>query len=150
MKVGFTGTRNGMTAAQYSEFCVVIKNIIEEMTEFHHGDCVGSDYESHNAVHKISNLSDSSVIMHIHPPSNSSLRAWCDKGIIKQHTPKLYLVRNHDIVEAVDFMIATPAQMTEKLRSGTWSTIRYARLLRVDLCIIYPDGSIKGRVGLNE
>ena len=37
-----------------------------------------------------------------------------------------YLERNKNIVNAVDFIIAAP-DGPEKVRSGTWSTVRYAK-----------------------
>ena len=40
------------------------------------------------------------------------------------------LVRNRNIVRAVDIMIAAPATDKEELRSGTWATVRYCRQAR--------------------
>ena len=40
--------------------------------------------------------------------------------------PKPYLDRNRDIVDACEVLLATP-DGPERLRSGTWSTVRYAR-----------------------
>lgn len=54
--------------------------------------------------------------------------------------PKPYLVRNKDIVNASEGMLAAP-RGPEELRSGTWSTIRYARKCRKKVLIMWPDGS---------
>jgi len=149
MKIGFTGTQEGMTSEQYSELAVVIKTLIVQTTEAHHGDCDGSDEEFHECVVKTASfLGDANILMGIHPPINESKRAFCASGHIKMYPPKEYLDRNHDIVDIVDFMIATPKEMEEVLRSGTWATIRYSKKTHKDLCIIYPDGTIDGRVGV--
>jgi len=149
MIVGFTGTQNGMTSAQYSELALVIRRLTKTMTEFHHGDCIGSDFEFHECVVKTASFSgDVPIVMGIHPPINESKRAFCNSGNIRMYLPKDYLDRNHDIVDAVDLMIATPEQMFEVLRSGTWATIRYARKRGIDVCIIYPDGSKSGAIGI--
>jgi len=41
--------------------------------------------------------------------------------------PTPYLSRNRAIVDETEMLIATPAEFTEQQRSGTWSTVRYAR-----------------------
>lgn len=59
--------------------------------------------------------------------------------------PAPYIVRDHAIVDEVQFLIGCPRKDIEELRSGTWATIRYARKQRRNLnCIIliYPDGGI--------
>jgi len=111
--------------------------------EFHHGDCIGADEQSHELMQEYV----SQII--IHPPINGSKRAFCKKsdwGDPKILDPKEYIARNHDIVNAVDLMIATPAEFDEQLRSGTWATIRYAKKIKRDLVIIYPDGSKEERI----
>ncbi len=52
------------------------------------------------------------------------------------------MVRDKDIVNPAERMIAAPAGTTEELRSGTWATIRYARKKKVPLSIVWPDGTI--------
>ena len=73
-----------------------------------------------------------------HPPTNPHLRAYTTSDITLD--PADYLVRNRAIVDAADVMIACP-DGPERLRSGTWATIRYARKVGKDLCVIGPDGS---------
>ena len=55
---------------------------------------------------------------------------------------KPYLDRNKDIVLETQTLVATPAETTEQLRSGTWSTVRYARKLKRPAVLILPDGTI--------
>ena len=49
----------------------------------------------------------------------------------------------YEIVDESDFLIGTPKGFCEELRSGTWSTIRYARKKGMEITIVYPDGSVK-------
>jgi hypothetical protein len=55
--------------------------------------------------------------------------------------PEPPLDRNKKIVFDSDEMIAAPSG-PEVLRSGTWSTVRYARKTRKKITVIYPDGSL--------
>ena len=48
IKIGFTGTRNGMDEEQLKEFERIIKS--KHVDEFHHGMCVGSDKQAHDFV----------------------------------------------------------------------------------------------------
>lgn len=51
------------------------------------------------------------------------------------------LVRNKDIVESTDVLLACP-KGPEELRSGTWSTVRLARKQGKRVVIFWPDGSV--------
>jgi hypothetical protein len=121
MKIGFTGTSQGMSEWQKAQLRIKIAHL--GLIEFHHGDCVGADAEAHEIV---------SVFFYnkivIHPPLNTSKEAFCqirDGGEIRP--AKDYLTRNHDIVDETDLLIAAPLTTEEVLRSGTWATIRYAK-----------------------
>jgi Na+-transporting NADH:ubiquinone oxidoreductase subunit NqrF len=133
MKVGFTGTQEGMTEKQKQYFDALISKA--DIKEFHHGDCIGADTDAHNIISKRKEIQ-----IHIHPPDNDSKRAYNESDYVYEHKP--YLERNHDIVDAVDVMIATPKTEQEELRSGTWATIRYARKAGKKLIIISPKGGI--------
>lgn len=131
-QVGFTGTRDGMTDRQKRSFSKLIEVI--GVSEFHHGDCVGSDTEAHDII--VNN--EKSIAIHIHPPKNSSMRAFNKSEHI--HEEKEYLERNRDIVDATSILIATPKTCMEKQQSGTWTTIRYAQKANKLTFIIKPDG----------
>ena len=100
--------------------------------EFHHGDCIGSDAEAHDIALSLG------FYMVIHPPINESKRAFRTGHILKR---KSYLIRNRGIVDSTDRLLATPNEDYERLRSGTWSTIRYAKKCGKLVTIIFPDGS---------
>ena len=140
MEVGFTGTREGMTELQEKKFLEVIAKI-ENVTEFHHGDCIGSDEKAHDIVHSLNVVDEEKETkIFVHPPSYTKFRANCKGDIILK--PDEYLDRNRDIVESCDTLIATPRDR-EELQSGTWSTVRWARQKDKDVIVIYPDGKIE-------
>ena len=60
----------------------------------------------------------------------------------KIEKPKDYLVRNKDIVDQSKILIACPETAYEKSRSGTWSTINYAKRKKRKILIIFPSGNI--------
>lgn len=137
--VGFTGTRQGMTAAQKETLQREFLSLDYSLDEwwFHHGDCVGSDEQAD----RIARAHGAKIWMH--PPKNPVYRAYIGLDARKDKiVPELpYIERNKKIVECAQRMIATP-DGAEKIRSGTWSTIRYAKRLNKDLVVIMPDGSI--------
>jgi hypothetical protein len=118
MRVGFTGTSEGMSESQRNQLREWLSTHAP-ITEFHHGDCVGADHEAH----QIAIAYD--IDIYIHPPENASKRAWCG-GAVHIYPTKPYLARNHDIVDLTDVLIVAPKTDTEELRSGTWATYRYA------------------------
>lgn len=129
MVVGFTGTQDGMTKTQLYSFIEVLDGT--DIAKFHHGDCWGADAQAHHLVRA---LTQASIITH--PPSNSQKRAFVEADDILPC--KDYLKRNRDIVDACDVLIATPKTREEERRSGTWSTVRYARNKKKKVIIIYP------------
>jgi len=132
-RVGFTGTQIGMSPAQFHAFCRVYKNLAP--TEFHSGDCIGSDEEAHDFAES------QGAWTVIHPPDDSSKRAFCKGDEIRP--PKPYLERNNDIVSDSECMIAAPRQFKEVRWSGTWATIRYARKAGRKIFIIFRDGNVE-------
>lgn len=132
LKVGFTGTKNGTTHSQIRSFRLLTG--LMDIDEFHHGDCVGADEQSHEI------LKDRVGSMIIHPPIDPKYRAWCVGDYMWEE--KDYLKRNEDIVNNSDVLIACP-RGTEEVRSGTWSTIRFAVKLRKTVIIINREGLIE-------
>jgi hypothetical protein len=135
LKVGFTGTQRGMTPEQRKTLTSLFR--VLSFDEFHHGDCVGADAEAFSLVHSFT----SSRIV-VHPPLNTSKRAFTTH-YDESRPERDYLDRNHDIVDETDLLIATPSEPTERLRSGTWATVRYARKSKKDVILVFPNGSLE-------
>lgn len=132
--IGFSGTQEGMTDAQFHAIADFIADNKHFVTA-HHGDCIGADRDFHTIV----DIYDFWTIGH--PPINPSKRAFCNFDQVRE--PKDYLVRNKDIVNESEFMIIAPRGFEEELRSGTWSTARYARDRQVHGLIFWPNGSVE-------
>lgn len=106
-----------------------------KVDSIHHGDCIGADVDFLVIGSEFTND------VKVHPPKKELFRANSTMGVILP--AKEYLQRNKDIVDSSDLLIACPSGTEERLRSGTWSTLRYAKNKGKKYLIIYPDG-IKG------
>lgn len=150
MLIGFTGTQSGLVSFQLEKVAEILQ--VKLCSEFLHGDCIGAD----EMANKIA-LDCGVKQFTIYPPDNPKKRAFCfDKEHLTKHlrqiTPYLirdginvrwmpiepYLKRNKAIVDACTFLIACPKEHRHSVRSGTWSTIRYAWKTKKDLVIIPP------------
>ena len=113
MVIGFTGTRNGMSAAQRRQFGDVIAWLIRacearlEPISFHHGAAPGADTEAAEIAAAAPYVQIIKVVPH--PAGRDPL------------------ARNRDIARLCSLLIAAPDRDQEEQRSGTWATIRYAR-----------------------
>lgn len=136
--IGFTGTRNGMTPEQQTRVSLLLLKL--GATDLHHGDCIGADDQADQIGRELG------LTIYIHPPDNPKLRAWCNKrptGETWTETPpQPYLKRNRAIVDCSRAMVATPKEGAETTHSGTWSTIRYARVKRRPVHIVWPDRTV--------
>lgn len=135
IEIGFTGTRLGMTIAQHAALVKIMLSYHKMSGTFkwHHGVCVGADEQCHN----LATIFD--FYIQGHPPLDERYQATLH-GFDIMSIPKDYIVRNHEIVDACSILIATPKEMKEVIRSGTWATIRYAKGTGVKVVRIDPFG----------
>ncbi len=132
MKIGFTGTRLGLTNRQLSTLAFYMSKA--GISEGHHGLCVGAD----EAFHGFASQLGWRIVGH--PGTDLKWRANLD-GFSTCWTPRPNLARNADILSETEWLFACP-EGPERLRSGTWSTVRKARKLGRPITIIWPDGSV--------
>lgn len=141
MDIGFTGTRWGMGDIRIPIVTYIADKL--KVSKVAHGMCIGSDTDFHNLIRAMKRK----VWIKGHPPIIKSLFSDLECDEIAE--PKDYLERNKDIVNENEILIATPNEFTEKLRSGTWATIRYARKVIKSgkgkckkLYIVFPNGKV--------
>ena len=146
MIIGISGTRKGLTEAQSISIIQYLTSLRSqhEYLELHHGDCIGADENVHIVC--IENKLVNKII--IHPPTNSSLRAYTENITANDITievteDKDYLERNKDIVNMATIIIVCPKNADEELRSGTWSVYRTAKKQNKTIGLITPDGKIE-------
>jgi hypothetical protein len=131
--LGFTGNRHGLARRQQDALCMALIGFREGGAEWmHNGDCVGSDEYAGKIWHALGGR------INLWPPDVDRHRAHLEAEVTEH--PKSYLARNRDIVNSCTVLIATPRERVEQQRSGTWSTIRYARMVGRPIMIIFPDG----------
>lgn len=132
IKVGFTGTRRGMTGSQWASLTALLKAFCQryDRVEFHHGQCIGADEEAASIAKELGCWIVS------HPPTNQ--KAISNFAFDEARAPRPYLQRNNGIVNEADVVLAAPGEIEEQLRSGTWATIRYARRSGKPAEILYP------------
>ena len=131
-----TGTKKGMTEPQFNTFINLTENLFDKYGKFfRHGDCIGVDWEAGEIV--ASNHPEVKII--IHPPTKYKYRAFSENYDVMLPEDD-YLVRDHKMVDAADFVVGVPKDFHEELRSGTWATLRYAKKIKRNHMIIWPDG----------
>jgi hypothetical protein len=133
--VSFTGTSRGMNKIQFAKVSEFLFNNVDRFDLAIHGDCIGADAEFHT-ICKVLN-----VPIDIHPCDITHFRAFCEGfRVFPIDKP---LTRNKTMIDKADLTLATPFENQEVLRSGTWSSIRYAKKKDKMLIIFYPDGRIE-------
>lgn len=134
--LGFTGSKDRITDKQVSALTALLKTLRDKgFLWMHNGDCITSDATAGRVWQKLKGK------LYLHPPIKGTYRAHLTAEITCE--PRDYLTRDRHIAESSHTMIATPQTSYEETRSGTWTTVRYARKLRRRIYIIFPDGTIK-------
>ena len=151
--IGMTGSRYGIDKRALNRFEQFLQKEFHLIEKCRHGDCQGADTIFHNKIIEFnsSDKYENQAKIIIHPPNIPILRSYCgfkedkvtpiDDPNIKSLRVRPFLDRNKHIVDKSDMLLAFPRMMEEELRSGTWSTIRYARKKNKALKIFYPDGT---------
>jgi len=136
MKIGVTGTREGMTPYQANEVQAVLNGImimcqLDNITpELHHGDCRGVDVEAAAIAKEIG------YIIVCHPPKSTEQQGFFGGDEVRE--PAGYLQRDRAIVDSTDSLLVVPLQMTWQPRGGTWYTHDYAVKRDKVVTMFYP------------
>jgi hypothetical protein len=134
MSVGFSGTQEGMTIEQRVAVCELLDDVPAKDRTLHEGDCIGADIE----CCRIAKALGFRIVCH--PPLDSTKRAFFPAD--ETWARREYMERNQDIAKmATRLFLATPKDMQETLRSGTWSAVRRARRFQRKIIIVFPDGT---------
>lgn len=120
---------------------------VHEIQEVHHDNCIGADEQFSSIVIDIfydyNDFEDDEPRPReiAHPtyfPSMQNQNSLADVIL----DPKPPLERNKDIVNVCDILLAAP-KGPEEQRSGTWSTVRYARKVGKPVVIFWPNGEVE-------
>jgi len=137
-RLGFTGSRKGMTDDQESALRQELRDLLDEYgteaLEAHHGDAIGADSQFHTICQELN------IPVVIHPSKDQKDRAFCE-GARAERLPQKFRQQSESIVNSSDVLIAAPDGFHERLRgSGTWMTVRIARTAEKTRVICFPDG----------
>lgn len=140
MKLGFTGTRRGMTDDQLDTLWSWVSFVKQEIDEIHFGLCRGADAQFYHML--LAAIPEVIVIGHPCNLTDQQLVLPCDE----LRPVKDPLDRNHDIVDESTFLIGAPGTYTNVLRSGTYSCLRYAAKQEAEFFMILPNGKISTEI----
>lgn len=141
MKLGFTGTRNKPTDAQLRQLLSFLRGSGDDdyIEALHHGACVGADLAAHQYAFSLE------MPIVVHPPIKEAYLAF---QCLEPHPNvtvlerKPYFVRNRDIVDAADRLLAVP-DGPRRPDSGTWHTINFAMYRQMPITVCWPDGRME-------
>lgn len=138
-RIGFTGSRKGMTEDQQEAIRLQLSELIEEHPDeelqAHHGDAIGSDAQFHAACQRLK------LPVVIHPSTDQKERAFCE-GAKVTNEPVEFAEQTSALVNLCQILLAAPDGFKERWRgSGTWMTIRAARKSGMTIVICYPNGT---------
>lgn len=137
MRIGITGTREGMNSRQRKQVQEALHALAYEASRdgivphFHHGDCRGVDVEAAAIARELG------FVIVSHPPVFTETRGYYGGDI--EHGPKGYLERDRDIVDACDLLLVVPLQDKWQPTGGTWYTHDYAVRVGRPVSMFYPN-----------
>lgn len=133
-----TGSRYGMSEAQEQAIHSAIgEGVLDEFTDFHHGDCVGVDQQMYEIVSERL----PGVKIHKHPALVSEFWRANTQTAHMEYDRIKPLLRNAHMVSLSSLVLAFPQSMANRI-GGTWFTINYAIDVKKNLRVIDPDGIV--------
>ena len=136
MILGFTGTRLGTRPAQTAAIHWFMHRL--RPSRLVHGGASGADMVAHGIAESLG-----IPVIWIYPGDTRSSAVWAGmRAGIEIYPPLPPLERNRVMVKQIHGLLACPKSDTEELRSGTWSTVRYARAAGVPVYLIRANGKI--------
>lgn len=144
MNVAFTGIRTPSDA-----YVEAIWDTIyfwpHHVDKFVSGCAYGVDTETANAVVNYWPGARLHLVVPARPCNKSLIRLSKLPQVSVEHMPSgtTYLDRNDRMIELADYLIAFPRNFEEKLRSGTWATIRRARTKGIPICMVDENGEVR-------
>lgn len=156
MILGFTGTRKGLTPAQRAQLpsVLVVQPLLKSSDGMFgidpirtlHGGAAGADQEFHDWLMEATPWMSVPPLIEIYPTEDRA-QLWYSRDSRQVnwcvHPGSDPLTRNRIIATRCDALLACPAEATEQLRSGTWSTVRYARKASKPVTLLLPDGKVR-------
>lgn len=139
MIIGFTGSRKGMSDSQCKAFAELL--FTKGVTELHHGCCIGADAQAHALARRLK------IKIIGYPPLNSKfINETCLSDCDEVKEPQEYMQRNRNIVTSTELLVVGPDK-PEYLRSGTWSTKRFAAIIKKPFYVLPLEDNILGLMG---
>ena len=137
MRLYFCGTKYGMTMQQKLKVQEFLVNKKDEIKNIRHGDLIGGDEEFHRMCYVFRQQNKITV----HPPKQRCYRALCKAPRIEEPADS----RNRIIImcKKSDTLLATPHSFVENIRTGCWQAIRLAREHKLNIILVFPDGTIE-------
>lgn len=137
VQIGFTGTQVGANIFQIA----TLQDFLARQPNFvgRHGVCVGADMAFDYSARAALNFEH----MELHPCNLLDKRCQVPQAPRDVWHPSLGpLQRNEIIVAKSDFLVAAPKEDHMILRSGTWTTVRYALKAGKKVHVILPNGAL--------
>jgi hypothetical protein len=138
MRIGFSGTRKGITAHQKESIRRIFFYGEKDLSSvvIHHGGCTGADKEFHWIVRPYN-----PARIFVHPSNAPRYQAYCpaDPPTVFRFPEAPLLVRNKDIVDSVDVLLYAPETSFEQRVGEMWFTVRYARKVGLEIYQLLPD-----------
>jgi hypothetical protein len=134
IRLGFAGTQAGMTAAQRGAVFDYVESILHDVMWAIHGGCVGADEQFHLICEVFG------IGIEVYPSNLPGKQSRVIGEVM--HRPMNPLRRNGIIARECTHLIAAPKEFVERVRSGTWTTVRYGRKAGRSIVMVYPDGRI--------
>jgi hypothetical protein len=128
MKIGVTGTREGMNDSQRSQIISFLEK--HKGSELHHGDCRGVDVQ----VAAIAKELGYKIVCH--PPKLTEQQGHFGGDEIRE--PAGYLQRDRAIVDETEILLVVPLQNERQDKGGTWYTYDYALKTGKTVHMCYP------------